>query len=72
MVFTGVNINRAWKDDNTWFGEYVGTYVAATLRRCTNEEAHAVGRRVAETEDFYQELQNLKLHLIKVLTILIY
>ena len=24
MVFTGININRAWKDDNTWFGEYVG------------------------------------------------
>ena len=31
MVFTGININRAWKDDNTWFGEYTGAYVLATL-----------------------------------------
>ena len=52
MVFTGVNINRAWKDDNTWFGEYVGNYVAATLGGATNEEAHAVGRTVAETGRF--------------------
>ena len=27
MVFTGININRAWKADPTWFGEYVGAYV---------------------------------------------
>ena len=52
MVFTGVNINRAWKDDNTWFGEYVGNYVAATLGGATNEEAHAVGRGVAESGRF--------------------
>ena len=26
MVFTGININRAWKEDKTWFGEYVGNY----------------------------------------------
>ena len=25
-----INVNRRWKDDNTWFGEYVG-YVGATL-----------------------------------------
>ncbi|OUR91619.1 hypothetical protein A9Q87_09945 [Flavobacteriales bacterium 34_180_T64] len=52
MVFTGVNINRAWKDDNTWFGEYVGNYVAATLGGATNDQAHAVGRAVAETGRF--------------------
>ena len=34
MVFTGININRAWKDDKTWFGEYAGTYVQSTLGRC--------------------------------------
>jgi len=22
MVFTGINVNRKWKDDNTWFGQY--------------------------------------------------
>ncbi|MFT4698660.1 MAG: iron complex outermembrane receptor protein [Flavobacteriaceae bacterium] len=52
MVFTGININRAWKDDNTWFGEYVGNYVAATLGGATNEQAHAIGRTAAETGRF--------------------
>ncbi|MDA7557660.1 TonB-dependent receptor [Flavobacteriaceae bacterium] len=52
MVFTGININRAWKDDNTWFGEYVGNYVAATLGGATNEAAHAVGRAAAESGRF--------------------
>ncbi|SDR80391.1 TonB-dependent Receptor Plug Domain [Formosa sp. Hel1_31_208] len=52
MVFTGININRAWKDDNTWFGEYVGGYVTATLNGATNEEAHATGRAIAETGRF--------------------
>ena len=34
MVFTGININRAWKDDNTWFGEYAGTFVSSDTWRC--------------------------------------
>ena len=50
--FTGININRAWKDDNTWFGEYVGNYVAATLGGATNEAAHAAGRAAAESGRF--------------------
>ena len=29
MVFTGININRAWKGDTQWFGEYVGAYAQA-------------------------------------------
>ncbi|MFS4445748.1 TonB-dependent receptor [Maribacter sp. 2307UL18-2] len=52
MVFTGININRAWKDDNTWFGEYVGAYVQTTLGGGTNEQAHAAGRATAETGRF--------------------
>lgn len=52
MVFTGININRAWKDDQTWFGEYVGNYVLATLGGATNEQAHAVGRAAAESGRF--------------------
>jgi iron complex outermembrane recepter protein len=52
MVFTGININRAWKDDNTWFGEYVGDYVLATLGGATNEAAHAAGRAAAESGRF--------------------
>lgn len=49
MVFTGININRAWKDDDTWFGEYTGTYVQATLGGATDEQAHAAARAQAES-----------------------
>ena len=49
MVFTGININRAWKDDNTWFGEYTGAYVLATLSGATDEQAHAAARAQAES-----------------------
>ncbi len=49
MVFTGININRAWKDDSTWFGEYAGTYVLQTLGGATNDQAHAAARAVADT-----------------------
>lgn len=52
MVFTGININRAWKDDNTWFGEYVGTYIGATLGGATNDAAHAAARAQADTGRF--------------------
>ncbi len=49
MVFTGININRSWKDDNTWFGEYTGAYVQATLAGATDVQAHAAGRAQAES-----------------------
>ena len=49
MVFTGININRAWKDDNTWFGEYVAAYIGATLGGATDSAAHAAGRAQADT-----------------------
>ena len=52
MVFTGININRAWKDDNTWFGEYTGAYVQATLGGATEAEAHAAARAQAESGRF--------------------
>jgi len=52
MVFTGININRAWKDDNTWFGEYVGGYALATLAGASNEAAHAAGLGRAQTGRF--------------------
>ena len=52
MVFTGININRAWKDDQTWFGEYAGTYVQSTLGGATDAQAHANARAVADTGRF--------------------
>jgi hypothetical protein len=38
--FTGININRVWKDDKTWFGQYAATYAGATLNGSTPENAH--------------------------------
>ncbi|MEO6348185.1 MAG: TonB-dependent receptor [Aquaticitalea sp.] len=52
MVFTGININRAWKPDNVWFGQYTGAYVQATLGGATDAQAHAVARQTAETGRF--------------------
>ncbi|MCI4642130.1 MAG: TonB-dependent receptor [Flavobacteriaceae bacterium] len=52
MVFTGININRAWKDDSTWFGEYTGAFVQATLGGATQEAAHAAGLATAQTGRF--------------------
>lgn len=52
MVFTGININRAWKDDQTWFGEYVGAFVQGTLSGLLPEQAHAIARQTADTGRF--------------------
>ena len=49
MRFTGININRFWKDDNTWFGEYAGAYIQAALGGATSEQAHIIGRQTADT-----------------------
>ncbi|NND62529.1 MAG: TonB-dependent receptor [Flavobacteriaceae bacterium] len=52
MVFTGININRAWKDDNTWFGEYVGAFVQGSLAGLLPEQAHDLARQTADTGRF--------------------
>ncbi len=52
MVFTGININRRWKDDRTWFGEYAGTYFQATVGGATDAQAHAAARTKAESGRF--------------------
>ena len=48
MVFTGININRAWKSDTAWFGDYIQTYAGATLGGATDAQAHAAARGAAE------------------------
>ena len=61
LRFTGININRRWKDDNTWFGEYAGAFVQATLAGQSEEQAHLIGRQVADTGRLIpgtQEYQN--------------
>ena len=52
MVFTGLNINRAWKSDAQWFGDYINTFVGASLNGATEPQAHAAARAVAETGRF--------------------
>jgi outer membrane receptor protein involved in Fe transport len=52
MLFTGLNVNRKWKDDSTWFGQYAGTFVQATLAGQTPENAHIASRKVADTGRF--------------------
>ena len=49
MVFTGININRAWKSDTQWFGEYIQTFVGATLGGATESQAHTAARAQADT-----------------------
>lgn len=48
MRFTGININRKWKEDKTWFGEYAGQYITSTLGGATPEQAHNAARTKAD------------------------
>jgi len=67
MVATGININRVWKDDRTWFGEYTGTYAQATLGGATNEQAHAAARAQAESGRFLPGSQEFQAAFDKVI-----
>ena len=46
--FAAINVNRSWKDDNTWFGQYTGAFVQSTLAGLTADQAHAIARQTAE------------------------
>jgi len=52
LVFTGININRAWKSDQDWFREYIETFAGATLAGATETDAHTAARAQAETGRF--------------------
>ena len=53
MLFTGINVNRSWKPDSTWFGQYAGAYIQNTLLAgATPEQAHAAARLVADSGRF--------------------
>ena len=52
MLFTGINVNRKWKSDATWFGQYAGAYVQSTLGGFTPEQSHARARATADTGRF--------------------
>lgn len=52
MVFTGININRAWKSDKQWFQEYIQTYAGIELsgnpNNLTTAQKHAAARKFAD------------------------
>jgi len=56
MVFTGININRAWKSDTQWFQEYIATYAGIELQGnpsgLTTQQKHDASRAVADTGRF--------------------
>jgi outer membrane receptor for ferrienterochelin and colicin len=53
--FAAININRRWKSDSQWFGEYTGAYAQAFaglipgVPAGNSAAAHATGRAVADT-----------------------
>ena len=51
MVFTGININRAWKSDTKWFEEYIQTFAGLTIGNSglSDAQKHAAARKVADT-----------------------
>ncbi len=53
MVFTGININRSWKSDQEWFGDYIQTYAGIELsgnpNSLTDQQKHDAARAVADT-----------------------
>jgi iron complex outermembrane receptor protein len=51
-LFAGININRAWKSDQQWFGEYTGAYLQGTLGGLNSDQAHNLARETAETGRF--------------------
>ena len=46
--FTGINVNRQWKSDEQWFGEYAGAFVQARSQGVSEEQAHIAARQFAE------------------------
>jgi len=56
MVFTGININRAWKSDADWFGDYINTFAGINLSGnplgLTEQEKHDAARAAADTGRF--------------------
>ncbi|MCG9791764.1 TonB-dependent receptor domain-containing protein [Flavobacterium algicola] len=58
MLFTGLNVNKKWKSDAQWFGQYAGAYAQAINGAVPNvaagnsTTAHAFARGIADTGRF--------------------
>lgn len=48
----GPNLLQQWKSHEDWYGDYIPTFIGATLGGATEAEAHAAARQVAETGRF--------------------
>ncbi len=67
LGLSGINVNRAWKSDSQWFGEYAGAYIQSTLAGANSDQAHAIARQTAEmgrlipgTPEFERVLERVK------------
>lgn len=47
--FTAININRLWKSDQQWFGQYAGAFLGARGQGLPEEQAHGFARQTADT-----------------------
>ena len=56
MTVTGIQINRAFKSDKDWFGDYIATYAGIELTGnptgLTDQQKHDTARAVADTGRF--------------------
>ncbi|KAA3609312.1 MAG: TonB-dependent receptor [Calditrichaeota bacterium] len=66
IIFAGWNVNRTWKGDTQWFGEYGGNYLGALLQGADPTTAHAAGRAAADagrlmpgTSEFESTLEDI-------------
>ncbi|RZS99380.1 TonB-dependent receptor [Aquimarina brevivitae] len=50
--FAGININRRWKSDQQWFGEYAFAFQQAFSQTGSEELAHSAARDFADTGRF--------------------
>ncbi len=64
--FAAININRLWKSDKAWFGDYISTYAKATLLGKTADQAHIAARKVADTGRLIPGTDAFKTALAKV------
>jgi len=48
LLFTGINLNKAWKDDKVWFEEYITNFLG-TVGTFGEQEAHRMAREIADT-----------------------
>jgi len=60
-TLTSIAVNRAWKDDATWFGQYVGNYSAGVLFNSLDPAtAHNYARGVADSGRYLPGTQQFK------------